>query len=364
MKNVIIYGAGLYGKNAIKSIENYPEIQLLGIYDSQKKGTQFGLAYIDLSQEVLNFEDTIIVICIANAKEVLKVYSQLKKWGYKKIYKYMNKTKCYGKDFLRDECIDCGENLENELIQIEVHMADHCNLNCRGCAHFSPLFDEEYPDLDECRNDIKALKQRVGGIKILNLLGGEPLLNKNLADYIKMYREELPDTLIQIVTNGLLIPKLDESLMRCIAQNHIVVSVSEYAPTKKIISKICERLQEYEIDYSIREYDRKQTFSIPYTVNKDSKRTRKCISAGCVNVWKGKISACPALMYVKRFNERFECDLPTKGIIDLKTTELEKEELVQAIYSPVPLCNYCVEGEIDWTICGRTPQKSDFAWED
>ena len=132
----------------------------------------------------------------------------------------------------------------------------------------------------------------------------------------------------------------------------------------KIIDKICDRLESYQIDYSIRGYDAKQKFYMLYTINPNSKRKKRCLSSGCFNIANGKITVCPALMYVKRFNEKFHCDLPLEGMIDLKMTHLKGKELVQALYNPVPLCNYCVEGEIDWEICGKHPKREDFAWED
>lgn len=30
------------------------------------------------------------------------------------------------------------------LDYVEFHLADHCNLNCRGCGHFSPIADETF----------------------------------------------------------------------------------------------------------------------------------------------------------------------------------------------------------------------------
>ena len=27
---------------------------------------------------------------------------------------------------------------------LEVHLAEHCNLNCKGCSHFSPLAEKEF----------------------------------------------------------------------------------------------------------------------------------------------------------------------------------------------------------------------------
>lgn len=64
---------------------------------------------------------------------------------------------------------------------IEYHVADHCNLNCKGCVHFSPLVSqEEFADFAVVEKDLKRLHQIVEYIEEIHILGGEPLLNKEL----------------------------------------------------------------------------------------------------------------------------------------------------------------------------------------
>ena len=41
----------------------------------------------------------------------------------------------------------------------DVDIARHCNLNCAGCAHFSPLAKEEFYDLDVYRRDVERLSK-------------------------------------------------------------------------------------------------------------------------------------------------------------------------------------------------------------
>lgn len=45
--------------------------------------------------------------------------------------------------------------------QAEIHVADYCNLNCRGCTHFSPIFEREIPEFDVRINDIMLLKKKI-----------------------------------------------------------------------------------------------------------------------------------------------------------------------------------------------------------
>lgn len=48
-------------------------------------------------------------------------------------------------------------------IKFEVHITEHCNLNCKYCFHFSPLAKEEYLTLEEYERDLARLSELFGG---------------------------------------------------------------------------------------------------------------------------------------------------------------------------------------------------------
>lgn len=95
-----------------------------------------------------------------------------------------------------------------EEFLLEVNLADHCNLNCQCCDHFSPLAPKTFLDFDQYVKDIKRLSKLTGGkIGLMKLQGGEPLLNDRLIDYIAVTREAFPDSYVCIFTDGLLLNK-------------------------------------------------------------------------------------------------------------------------------------------------------------
>ena len=45
------------------------------------------------------------------------------------------------------------------LPYLEVHLVDHCNLNCKGCGHFSLIGEVWFADLDKYVQDMSQLKR-------------------------------------------------------------------------------------------------------------------------------------------------------------------------------------------------------------
>ena len=65
------------------------------------------------------------------------------------------------KEFLN--LINFKRTMQTHLCQLEVHLADHCNLNCRSCDHYSPLSKECFPNFEKVEKDlahnIKAIEE-------------------------------------------------------------------------------------------------------------------------------------------------------------------------------------------------------------
>ncbi|WP_300759362.1 radical SAM protein [uncultured Brachyspira sp.] len=105
---------------------------------------------------------------------------------------------------------------------VEIHLAEHCNLNCYSCNHFSQLAAEEYYDIDIFENDIRRLYELTNGlINRFQLMGGEPLLNKNCKDYFYIVRKYFKNSLIWLITNGILLPKQDENFWVSCKENRV-----------------------------------------------------------------------------------------------------------------------------------------------
>lgn len=353
-----IYGTGKIGSKVDNCLKLY-DLQSDGYLDSFKTG--YFLEKKIQSLDNINEED-IVIISVLNTNSILDIFHRLRGYGVKNIFwfydAYQNKLKY--DDFFKEQCLDMTEWKSLIIPHLELHISDRCNLNCKGCTHFSPLFNEENAILEKKIDDVRKIKKLFDEIFRIDILGGEPLLNPELKKYVQILRKELPRTFIQIYTNGLLIPRLEDEVLKTIYDLNIGVSISEYRPTHLMIDEIRKRLDAFNIRYHIAEYDNKQVFNKPISLSNSSKYPYMCISDGCITISDGKISRCPTLMYIKKFNEYFGLQLPEDGIFDIDIYK-DGKLLLEDMKKEVPLCKHCIKCDMDWEVCAKEIKIEDFA---
>ena len=82
---------------------------------------------------------------------------------------------------------------KTQKLKFEIHLTDHCNLNCVGCNHFSPLADSFYLDITAYKQDCKRIWELTeGNVQEIVLLGGEPLLHPNLKEIFSISSKYFP----------------------------------------------------------------------------------------------------------------------------------------------------------------------------
>lgn len=248
-----------------------------------------------------------------------------------------------------------------ELMQLEFHLADHCNLNCKGCSHFSNLVPEPvFSDKAQFLRDITQLSGYFSQIHNFYLLGGEPLLNPEIADYIIALRHVFPYTQIIIVTNGLLLLSLNNSLLQTIRENRVHISISDYTclNREKIIAFVKENMLSAELREG-KEYFSK--YLNPQGNSDPAETFSNCIRRNCTFLAKGKIAACCQPFVVHYFNNYFHESIPEDEGIDLYETGLDGWEIQKRLITPMNTCRYCsADVPFDWSPSTAPYDKNDW----
>lgn len=235
------------------------------------------------------------------------------------------------------------------LDYLEMHLMNSCNLKCKGCSHFSNIAtDEDIEDLDSFKKNIERLSKIQPVIYKIRLLGGEPFLNPLIAEYSEIVRRFFPYTDIHIVTNGLLLNKTSDIILKKLAQQKMVIDISVYPPTEKILSEITQRLWvcglKYETTPKILEFRKR----IDIRGNADPQKAYdSCVSKQCHFYHNGYLSACPAPYVIKHYCKHFGVNIHVteEDCISIWEENLTSEMIVKKLNSSMDICRLCKEAE-------------------
>jgi hypothetical protein len=232
-----------------------------------------------------------------------------------------------------------------ELPYLETHLVDNCNLKCKGCSHFSPLFPENsYARLDTFVRDFSRLQTLFENIKVIRLMGGEPLLHPKVIDFLEVARGAFPDAWISIVTNGILLLKQADKFWKTCADKNILIQVSRY-PIKLDINRIKVRVKQFKVDieiFSPKSFLKKINLAGDSDII-DSFQYCKTIFE-CAFLRNGKISPCSFPPLVFMFNKSFWEKIPTKknDFIDIHDPRISGSDIIEFVNRPIPMCKWCL----------------------
>jgi len=123
-------------------------------------------------------------------------------WWFEKDTPQLSKTNGKTDTFSKHQTVP----IEN----LEINVAYECNLKCRYCSHFCDRMSG-LASVSELMADFRTWCSKLAPEKI-RLLGGEPLLHPQLETIIWAVKRYWPKARIDLVTNGLLLPKRREIL--------------------------------------------------------------------------------------------------------------------------------------------------------
>lgn len=366
--NIAIWGAGKFGL--------YVGGQLIGKYNI--------ICYIDNNAE--HIED-VLGVKVVLPDEYVESYAQktdkilIAVWDCNEIYEQICRMGIEGfgivdrlvyrfqlkiaDDILNDFNIVFQSDFADKKIcmkKLETNVVDYCNLNCKGCSHFSNIFPKGASvGYESFERDIRYLSQKMF-IGHFDLLGGEAFLSENLAQYIGCLRKYMPKTTIAIVSNGTLIPRQSPELLSYIREARVLVSITEYPPTSKLRGEIINTLEQFGIMYEFRK--RVETFgkNIDLTGGNDPDiAQRECRESRCHFLRNGKIYKCPFSALGGYFFEKYDIPLRFEEGIDIYDEEIELGQALKALDTkPITLCGYCGKEESFAWKASDKPESEDW----
>ena len=230
------------------------------------------------------------------------------------------------------------------LDYLEFHLADHCNLNCKGCAHLSNIAEPRLANLDQYIKDMERLHELFWGIERIRLMGGEPLLNEQLPDFIDVTREIFPDADIHVVTNGLLLNKDYEHLLRTMRDNHCSFNISLYPPSSQKLKQIKALCCFYGVNCLVSDpICVFRTCIDPDGTQIPAEAYSKCDVTHCTFLREGTLSNCIMPYILPRFSKLYGKNMVAgkSDIINIHDTSIDGVTILEKLPAPIESCRYC-----------------------
>ena len=355
MKNYI-FGTGAFAAEVAKRLDKFGiEIEsFINIRDKNKEipNTVYNnipAYYVENIGKIDNNNSNIII-----AKKPMfmgNAIDYLRKNEFKNVYA-VNEEIFFSEQKTKDELLKYFDriNLEKPFLNyLEINIVDQCNLNCKGCAHFSNICDSNFVSLDKYKQDLEIIAKKFY-LYNFRLLGGEPLLHPQLPELVDTTRKILPNSRIIIVTNGLLINRLDDSVLKKLSENNIIISISLYEPTFQILNNIIDILKQYNINYLIND----DHFKNPEVIEKFHTRlstikskegylaNEKCSGRFCRFLRDGKISKCYYPLLIESLNKKsgMNFEVSKDDYIELKDI-INGWDAIEKMNGNIPFCEYC-----------------------
>ena len=232
------------------------------------------------------------------------------------------------------------------LVKTEYSIALHCNLKCKGCSHYSNLIDEpKFGDISAFSKTLARLGELFDDILLINLLGGEPLLNKNIGDFIHEAKRQFPNATIQLLTNGLLIPRLDEQTLAVFRRYKVVLNITNYPPTDAVKDRIKQVLTAHGIAHMFNRTVSTFDYFVGETECDPELNFRCCTAKVCHNLFDdGRLSVCGQPLFYDGIKHKLEVkrELSDRDWIDIYK-EANGYEVLSKLHTPIPYCKYCNE---------------------
>ena len=312
-----------------------------------------------------------IIILASTGRYLEHQYKELKDSGIEEVYaipSYMYNKKTINEEDRR-VMITLYEQLPPQLYYLEIHAADHCNLNCKGCTHFSNIVKgEKFPDIKEFSEDMRQLSVLFHNIEFIRILGGEPLLNPELEKMLEITRFFFSYAKIILVTNGILINNMSNNLIQSIKKNNIQITISVYPPIEENIMQIEKKLVDNKINFQFGERQNHYETCLKFSKNINRKGDEdqydswmKCKRKRCHFLYHGKLYGCAMPALVTYFNKYFEQNIVSSPGIDIYDCNMNGKSVLAQLNSPMDVCRYCGrEEEFDWEQRTKNALESDW----
>jgi len=220
----------------------------------------------------------------------------------------------------------------------DVNVCEHCNKTCVSCSHASPFQKPWNMTPEELASDLAAIRPFVH-FHQLQAVGGEPTLNKQLPELLRVMRASGVGDEISVITNGELLRGMPDEFWKELDTLILSIYPSLDPTIPDFAQAKCEQFGKSFCSRTFTEFHRQ--FRTP--PNDGAHFTTCHWRRDCWSLHRGRFYLCPQSIFFPHSIMGLE-----KGVDGLPVADLTEEKFLSFINREEPLnaCRICMANEM------------------
>lgn len=361
---VMVFGNGMLGKAVVDLLLDM-KVKIINICDNNPQIT--GKKYKGI--EIINptqIKDKNISMIVAVYEYLEEITSQLNSMG---IYDVLPYYCCFrgqmvDREFYwnNDASIQDAMYLQKKNLQshkenfiaidsLDIAITEKCSLKCKNCANLIQYYQKpQNEDFNKAALAMQRMFQCVDLIGRVSILGGEPLVSRDVSKYVEACSRYDNIVNILVVTNGTIVPN-DELISAIKKDERCILSVSDYGALSAYKEDIINLSEEkkFKIAISRRAVGIWRELGKIEYVNLSDNDTREkfsqCMTKKFLSIKDGKLFVCPFVANAYALKAIAKEDVDYIDLLDESITlDVLREKICEFIKRDVRNeCKYCIE---------------------
>ena len=236
---------------------------------------------------------------------------------------------------------------KREPLRLEFVVTDYCNLNCRGCTHYSPLAAKEFEPLDRLERNMAHLAKACGkGVASAYLIGGETLLYPDLIPAMEALRRHFATQRLFIFTNGLALPRMTDDFWEAARRLGFVIALTRY-PIKFDYDAAEQLCRDRGVEVEVFGDRGNEGSFFRFALDPEGRQNPhmahlKCYNFGCISVIGDRIYPCSISGCIGHLNKACGTSFEHRKGDWLDVAGVTSARQIKQLRDrPVPFCRYC-----------------------
>lgn len=215
---------------------------------------------------------------------------------------------------------------------LELHVAHSCNLACESCSHYSDQGHKGLVSLDEAARWIALWADRIAPATF-SLLGGEPAIHPQLADFVPLVRSAWPNAHLRLASNGFLLGRHPELPKRLAEAGNARIAVSIHHGSdayRRRLAPVIALLRGWAIDHGLnivledshgqwtRRYTGTGAEMAPFEDDEPRLSWQNCPARYCSQLLDGAIWKCAPLAYLPMQDRKYGLSAKWRPYLDYR----------------------------------------------